>query len=142
MESCSLDLRAILACTSIIVCGYVKNNSIAVRDLPTLITSVYNTLYNLAFTEFGVMGKHPIVAAEKSVTQDHLICLEDGKCLQTLKRHLRSAHGLSPEEYRAKWRLSPNYPMIAPRFAARRSDSAKKNGLGGFGRSAQRYTRD
>jgi len=126
----ALDLRAILACTSVIVCGYVKNNSVAARELPALITSIYNTLLVLASSEFGVRERRPLVATENSLTQDYLVCLEEGKYLQSLTRHLRLAHGMSPEEYRAKWRLSPNYPMIAPRLAAQRSASGKDHGFG------------
>lgn len=123
----------ILQLTSDIVAAYVGNNPIPVSELPSVIKSVHATLGNLngtaSLTELAVDQK-PAVAVKKSITADYLICLEDGKRLKMLKRYLRSRYGLSPEQYRTKWGLPADYPMVASNYAALRSDFAKKNGLG------------
>ncbi|MDR3528820.1 MAG: MucR family transcriptional regulator [Rhizomicrobium sp.] len=123
----------ILKLTSDIVAAYVSNNPIPVSELPAVIKSVHNTLGNLngtaSLTELAVDQK-PAVPLKKSITADYLICLEDGKRLKMLKRYLRSRYGLSPEQYRTKWGLPSDYPMVASNYAALRSDFAKKNGLG------------
>jgi len=123
----------ILKLTSDIVAAYVGNNPIPVSELPAVIKSVHNTLGNLngtaSLTELAADQK-PAVPVKKSITADYLICLEDGKRLKMLKRYLRSRYGLSPEQYRTKWGLPTDYPMVASNYAALRSDFAKKNGLG------------
>jgi predicted transcriptional regulator len=124
----------LLALTSDIVAAYVSNNPIPVSELPAVIKSVHNTLGNLngatpTSTELAGEQK-PAVPIKKSITAEYLICLEDGKRLKMLKRYLRSRYGLSPEQYRTKWGLPPDYPMVASDYAALRSDFAKKNGLG------------
>ncbi len=123
----------ILKLTSDIVAAYVGNNPIPVSELPAVIKSVHNTLGTLngtaSATELAADQK-PAVPVKKSITADYLVCLEDGKRLKMLKRYLRSRYGLSPEQYRTKWGLPTDYPMVASNYAALRSDFAKKNGLG------------
>jgi predicted transcriptional regulator len=114
-----------------IVSAYVGNNSIPTTQMPDIINTVYSSLSWLN----GTGGTHakelrPAVPIKKSITPDYVICLEDGKKLKMLKRHLRAVYGLSPEEYRAKWGLSPEYPMVAPNCAIQRSNLAKQIGLG------------
>jgi len=125
------DSDSLLGLVTDIVAGYVSSNPISANALPGLIQSVHNTLSTLADKETqGTIGLKPAIQAAKSVTEDYIICLEDGKKLKMLKRHLRSKYGLTPEEYRSKWNLPANYPMVAPGYAARRSHLAKKIGLG------------
>ena len=123
-----------LKLTSDIVAAYVSNNPIPVSELPSVIKSVHNTLGSLSggssFVTELAGDQKPAVPVKKSITADYLICLEDGKRLKMLKRYLRSRYGLSPEQYRTKWSLPPDYPMVASNYAALRSDFAKKNGLG------------
>ncbi|MCW2240631.1 MucR family transcriptional regulator [Azospirillum canadense] len=117
--------------TTKVVTAYVGNNAVLATDLPALINGVYGALTNLgkpvAPTE---PVKAPAVPIKKSVTPDYIICLEDGKKLKMLKRHLHSVYGLSPDEYRAKWGLPHDYPMVAPHYAQARSAMALKIGLG------------
>jgi predicted transcriptional regulator len=122
----------ILKLASEIVSAYVSNNPVSVGELPSMIKSVHFTLGGLGSTPYAEAphSLKPAVPIKKSVTPDYVICLEDGKKLKMLKRYLRSRYGLSPEEYRAKWGLPPDYPMVAPNYAQRRSDFAKKIGLG------------
>jgi predicted transcriptional regulator len=115
-----------------IVSAYVSNNSIPVADLPMLIADVHRALNN---TQRGMQEPaseplKPAVNPKKSVFPDYIVCLEDGKKFKSLKRHLRTHYDLSPEEYRDKWSLPPDYPMVAPNYAAARSALAKKMGLG------------
>ncbi|HEY5238861.1 MAG TPA: MucR family transcriptional regulator [Rhizomicrobium sp.] len=122
----------ILKLASEIVSAYVSNNPVSVGELPSMIKSVHFTLGGLGSTPYAEAphSLKPAVPIKKSVTPDYVICLEDGKKLKMLKRYLRSRYGLSPEEYRSKWGLPPDYPMVAPNYAQRRSDFAKKIGLG------------
>jgi predicted transcriptional regulator len=115
-----------------IVAAYVSNNPTPISELPGMIRSIHATLGALsggASTEIATTQK-PAIAVKKSVTPEHIVCLEDGKKLKMLKRYLRSRYGLSPEEYRSKWGLAADYPMVAPNYAAQRSEFAKKIGLG------------
>jgi predicted transcriptional regulator len=115
-----------------IVAAYVSNNSVAVSDLPSMIKSVHTTLGGLSGgggTE-ATTAQKPAINVKKSVTPEYIVCLEDGKKLKMLKRYLRSRYGMSPEEYRSKWGLPADYPMVAPNYAAQRSEFAKKIGLG------------
>ena len=115
-----------------IVAAYVSNNSVAASDLPAMIKSVHAALGGLsggASAEMATSQK-PAVTVKKSITPEYIVCLEDGKKLKMLKRYLRSRYNLSPEEYRAKWGLPTDYPMVAPNYAAQRSEFAKKIGLG------------
>jgi predicted transcriptional regulator len=112
-----------------IVAAYVSKNEVAAADLPALIKSVHATLGGFG-GEKALPGKQPAVPVKKSVTDDYLICLEDGRKLKMLKRYLRARYGLTPDAYRAKWGLPADYPMTAPAYAAKRSDYAKQFGLG------------
>lgn len=115
-----------------LVSSYVSNNSVARADLPALIESVYITLTRQAKgpTQPEKIELVPAVPIKKSITPDHIVCLEDGKKFKSLKRHLRTAYGITPEEYRVKWGLNSDYPMVAPNYAASRSELAKRMGLG------------
>ncbi|MEI7608668.1 MAG: MucR family transcriptional regulator [Rhodospirillaceae bacterium] len=123
----------IIALTSQIVSAYVSKNSVQASDLPTLISSVHQSLKALGQPQAGAEAPtelKPAVPVKKSVTADYIVCLEDGKKLKMLKRHLQSSYGLTPDEYRAKWGLPNDYPMVAPNYAKARSDLAVKLGLG------------
>ena len=110
-----------LALTAEIVAAHVGNNAIAGADVSGLIQSVFDTLRGLATDEPSVSVElTPAVPIRRSVTDDHIVCLEDGKKLKMLKRHLMTDHGLTPEEYRARWGLKPDYPMVAPSYSAQR----------------------
>ncbi|MBM7852655.1 putative transcriptional regulator [Methylopila capsulata] len=115
-----------------IVAAYVSNNSVPAADLPELIASVHGALVKAATgtVEEPRIELKPAVAVKKSIWPDYIICLEDGKKFKSLKRHLRTRYDLSPEDYRAKWGLPLDYPMVAPNYAAARSELAKKMGLG------------
>lgn len=120
-----------LELTSDIVSAHVANNTVAVHDLPTLIEDVFKTLSNLGQTQDVQPDKPvPAVSIKKSVTPDYIICLEDGKKLKMLKRHLKTAYNMSPDEYRDRWGLPSDYPMVAPNYAKQRSRLAKEIGLG------------
>ena len=111
-----------------IVSAYVSNNSVPTNQLSELITSVHQALMNV--DEKPPETLKPAVPKKRSVTPDFIVCLEDGKKLKMLKRHIRTSYNLSPEEYRKKWGLPDDYPMVAPKYAAQRSELAKKIGLG------------
>jgi predicted transcriptional regulator len=118
--------------TADIVSAYVTKNAVQVADLPALIASVHSALSK---TAQGTMGQpheelHPAVPIKKSITPDFLISLEDGKRYKSLKRHLRTTYNLTPDQYRAKWGLPSDYPMVAPNYAKARSQLAKTMGLG------------
>lgn len=115
-----------------IVSAYVSNNPVPVADLPNMIKSVYSTLGGLsgASPSEGGTTQKPAVNIKKSITPEYIVCLEDGKRLKMLKRYLRSRYSLTPEEYRMKWGLPADYPMVAPNYAEQRSQFAKKIGLG------------
>jgi predicted transcriptional regulator len=137
------DKSAVIEMTADIVAAYVSANSIPTGDMPALIRSVHKAL--TAVRDGGSVveapPKEPAVSVKKSITPDALICLEDGRKFKSLKRHLRSKYNLSPEEYRAKWGLPKDYPMVAPNYAKARSDLAKQMGLGQGGRQAARKKR-
>ena len=114
-----------------VVAAYVSNNQLSSAQIPTLISTVFASLTGLdGGAGGGAEPQKPAVSIRRSVTPDYIVCLEDGKRLKTLKRHLRTTYNLTPEEYRAKWKLPPEYPMVAPNYAKRRSEFAKKIGLG------------
>jgi predicted transcriptional regulator len=115
-----------------IVAAYVSHNAISPTDLPRLIADVHTALKALNTEESAapIEEKKPAVPVRKSVTPDYIVCLEDGKKFKSLKRHLRTHYNLSPEEYRDKWGLPADYPMVAPSYSATRSKLAKDNGLG------------
>jgi len=118
--------------TADIVSAYVSNNTVVATDLPALISNVFDALKKAASSGAQPAKEElrPAVPIKKSVTSEYLICLEDGKKFKSLKRHLRTHYDLSPEEYREKWGLAHDYPMVAPNYAAARSDLAKRMGLG------------
>jgi predicted transcriptional regulator len=118
-----------------IAVSYLETHSVDASAVPGLIRDIYKTLESLshngqAATEPAGSGQRPAVNPHRSVFPDHLVCLEDGEKVTTLKRHLRTAHGLTPEQYRAKWGLPTHYPMVAPNYAKLRSKMAKESGLG------------
>lgn len=117
--------------TASIIAAYVSNNPVPVGGLPDMIKSVHSTLGGLGEgSAGGDRDQRPAVPIKKSITPAYIVCLEDGKKLKMLKRYLRSNYELSPEQYRAKWNLPRDYPMVAPEYAAQRSEFAKKIGLG------------
>lgn len=120
----------LLALTTEIVAAHVANNAVAVSDLPQLINEVYRTLANVGSAPAAPERPQPAVPVKRSVHPDYIICLEDGKKLKMLKRHLKTAYNMTPEEYRERWGLAADYPMVAPNYAAHRSSLAKKIGLG------------
>jgi len=121
----------LLALTTNIVAAHVSNNSVAVTDLPRLIREIHDTLSSVGSGGGREVERpNPAVPIKKSVAPDFIVCLEDGKKLKMLKRHLRTTYSMTPEEYRAKWGLDSNYPMVAPNYSAQRSDFAKRIGLG------------
>ena len=127
----TLDRSELLALTSEIVSSHVSNNSVNQQDLSSMIETVFSTLEGLgAPKEEPKEELKPAVSIRKSVTDEHIICLEDGKKLKMLKRHLSTAYNLTPEEYRARWDLPSDYPMVAPAYARKRQELAKKIGLG------------
>ncbi len=120
----------VLGLTAQIVSAHVSNNAVGVEALATLIQDVYRTLAGVGRIEAPPEKQQPAVPVRKSVFPDHLICLEDGKKLKMLKRHLKTSYNMSPEQYREKWGLASDYPMVAPNYAKHRSTLAKKIGLG------------
>ena len=123
--------ETLITLTADIVSAHVSNNSVAVSDLPLLISNVHNALAGLGSRkEEPAPRPEPKVSVRSSVKPDYIVCLEDGKKLKMLKRYLRSRYNMSPDEYRRRWGLPPDYPMVAPAYAARRSDFAKQIGLG------------
>ena len=115
-----------------IVAAYVSNNSMPANEVPEVINTVFSSLSGVegGGSEQAAEPAKPAVNVRRSITPDYLICLEDGKKLKMLKRHLKSAYDMTPEEYRAKWNLPADYPMVAPNYSAERSNFAKKIGLG------------
>jgi predicted transcriptional regulator len=126
------DNEHLIDTTAKIVTAYVSNNRMMAADLPALINAVFQTVAGVNGGSHAHSGEppKPVVSVKRSVTDDHIICLEDGKKFKSLKRHLRTSYGLSPEQYRAKWGLPADYPMVAPNYAAQRSKLAKAIGLG------------
>jgi predicted transcriptional regulator len=127
------DANDVTALTTTIIAAYVKHHQLPVSELPRLIQSVRDSLVRLTAPVEEAPAKEelkPAVSIKKSVTADYIICLEDGKKLKMLKRHLMSSYGLTPDDYRSKWSLPSDYPMVAPNYAKARSDLALKLGLG------------
>jgi len=121
----------LLTITSEIVSAHVSNNTVSVADLPGLIEQVYRTLVTIGPSLDGTQERpKPAVVIRKSITPDFIICLEDGKKLKMLKRHLKTAYNMTPDEYRERWGLPSDYPMVAPNYAKQRSKLAKAIGLG------------
>jgi len=132
MDNIQADMHeTLITLASDIVSAHVSNNSVAVEDLPTLITNVYGALAGLGGTAPVVEEKpEPAVSIRASVKPDYIVCLEDGKKLKMLKRHLMTHYNMTPEDYRARWNLPADYPMVAPNYAEKRRELAKKIGLG------------
>jgi predicted transcriptional regulator len=125
------DNQLLLQLTAQIVAAHVAHNSVTTETLPTLIRDVYQTLSGVETTETEPEAvPEPAVNPKKSVFHDYIICLEDGRKLKTLKRHLKTSFNMTPEQYRQRWQLPAEYPMVAPAYAATRSALAKKLGLG------------
>ena len=128
----TLDQTDFIGWAADIVSAYVRNNSVPASDLPGLINSVYGALTNVgpAPAAAALEPAKPAVSVKKSVTPDYIICLEDGKKYKSLKRHLSSMYDMTPDQYREKWNLPADYPMVAPNYAATRSQLARASGLG------------
>jgi predicted transcriptional regulator len=127
--------NGLLSMVTDIVSAHLSNNTVSVGDIPRLIHEVYGALTGLGQVPArSAERQEPAVPVKKSVTADYIVCLEDGKKLKMLKRHLRTAYGLTPEQYREKWGLPPDYPMVAPNYAKKRSTLARQIGLGTGGR--------
>ena len=133
-----LENAELLELTTEIVASYVSNNTVASADLSGVIQDVYKTMTQLGTQTAQPERPKPAVAVKKSVTPDYIVCLEDGKKLKMLKRHLKTAYNMTPEEYRDRWGLPADYPMVAPNYAKHRSSLAKKIGLGTKPRSTSR----
>ena len=118
--------------TADIVSAYVSNNSVPAGEMPGLIDQVHQALVRVAGGQIEASAEplKPAISVKKSITPEYIVCLEDGKKFKSLKRHLQGEHGLSPEEYRSRWGLARDYPMVAPNYAQARSDLAKSMGLG------------
>ncbi|MBL1419162.1 MAG: MucR family transcriptional regulator [Alphaproteobacteria bacterium] len=135
LKSSTKEIDILIDLTADIASAYVGNNSVALSEVETLISHIYAALDKVSANGKGNENKQPpAVPISKSISQDYLICLEDGKKFKSLKRHLRTHYNLSPEEYREKWGLPIDYPMVAPNYAAARSKLAKNMGLGHKGR--------
>jgi predicted transcriptional regulator len=121
-----------LELTAEIVSAYVSNNTVPAADIPGLINQVHAALTRVLGSPADVPSEplKPAVSLKKSITPEHIVCLEDGKKFKSLKRHLRTQYNMTPEQYREKWGLNPDYPMVAPNYAAARSELAKQMGLG------------
>lgn len=132
MDTIETDMSEMLiTLTSDIVAAHVSNNTISVNEVPTLISTVYGALAGLGGSEPQEEARpEPAVSVRASVKRDHLVCLEDGKKMKMLKRHLMTEHGMTPDEYRQRWGLAADYPMVAPDYAETRRDLAVKIGLG------------
>ncbi len=130
MAEATIDHSELLALTSDIVAAHASNNAVPSSELSGLIEAVFGTLSSLSQPAEPVVELKPAVSIKKSVTADYLICLEDGKKLKMLKRHLKTAYDMTPADYRTKWGLGHDYPMVAPNYALKRQELAKKIGLG------------
>jgi predicted transcriptional regulator len=131
-QNAELSSEDLLRLSAEIVAAYVSQNSIPAANIPELVRNVHGAISGLGSAQPAKPAEKqkPAVPVSRSVQDDYIVCLEDGKKLKMLKRYLRSRYDMSPEEYRRKWGLQPDYPMVAPAYAARRSDFAKQIGLG------------
>jgi len=121
-----------IALTASIVSAYVSNNSVPAQELSSLINQVHSALTRVSSGQGESVSEplRPAISVKKSITPEYIVCLEDGKKFKSLKRHLRTQYGMTPEQYREKWNLPPDYPMVAPTYAEARSQLAKQMGLG------------
>ena len=139
MAERSVDKGELLTLTSKIVAAHVARNSVAVAELPNLIQQVFGTLSGVGGEPVGSPERpQPAVSVKRSVTDEYIVCLEDGKRLKMLKRHLKTAYDMTPEQYRERWNLPADYPMVAPKYALARRELAKKIGLGTKRRKSRR----
>jgi predicted transcriptional regulator len=131
-ENSDVSSQELLKMTAEVASAYVSNNSLPASQLSEMIRAIHDSLVTLGAGKVGKAEEPPAPAipVKKSVTPDYIICLEDGKKLKMLKRHLRTTYGMTPDEYRARWGLPADYPMVAPNYAAQRSAFAKQIGLG------------
>ena len=140
----TIPAEELLRMTSEVAAAYISNNNLPSGQLPDVIRTIHESLAALSGARVAAASEPPTpaVAIKKSITPDYIVCLEDGKKLKMLKRHLRSTYNMTPDEYRHRWGLPADYPMVAPNYAAQRSDFAKKIGLGrnggGKGRRGRR----
>ncbi|MEH6547007.1 MAG: MucR family transcriptional regulator [Sneathiella sp.] len=125
-----IDKLELLALTTDIVTSHLSRNSIDSTEIPILIKDIYSTLSTISDTEPEMDKPQPAVSIRKSIHPDYIVCLEDGKKLKMLKRHLKTSYDMSPDDYRQRWGLPADYPMVAPNYALQRRDLAKKIGLG------------
>jgi predicted transcriptional regulator len=131
------NTKELLTLTTEIVAAHVSKNAVAAADLPQLISQVYQSLANVGKGQApNAERPDPAVPVKKSIHPDYLVCLEDGKKLKMLKRHLKTAYNMTPEQYRDRWNLAPDYPMVAPNYARQRSRLAKEIGRGTRGRKS------
>jgi len=131
MDSMNEVQETLIALTADIVAAHVSNNSVAVSDLPVLIANVHSALTSLGGpAPVEIAKQEPAVSVRSSIKPDFIVCLEDGKKLKMLKRHLMTHYKMTPEQYRTKWNLPADYPMVAPNYAEQRRTLAKKIGLG------------
>lgn len=126
------ETKGFVDLTASIVSAYVSNNATTAAEIPALISQIHAALVRVSTgsPEIAIEPAKPAVSVKKSMTPDYLVCLEDGKRFKSLKRHLRTQYNMSPEQYREKWGLPADYPMVAPNYAVARSQLAKKMGLG------------
>ena len=131
MEDLQQDMtETLITLTSDIVAAHVSNNNVGVDEVPELITNVFGALSSVGSGAEEETPPEPAVPIRSSVKKDYIVCLEDGKKLKMLKRHLMTAFGMTPEEYRQRWNLPADYPMVAPAYSEKRRELAKKIGLG------------
>jgi predicted transcriptional regulator len=130
MADAAAKPQDVLSLTAEIVAAHVSNNTVPLADLPALIQQVFQTLSHIGSGSTEQPRPEPAVAVKKSVMPDYIICLEDGKKLKMLKRHLKTAYNMTPEKYRERWGLPSDYPMVAPNYAKQRSQLARELGLG------------
>ncbi len=139
MDNPMSNREELLALTADIVASHVANNPVPVSEMPQLIEKVFETIEGLSTkSQSKAVKPQPAVSIKKSITPDFLICLEDGQKLKMLKRHLQTHYNLTPEEYRERWGLAGDYPMVAPNYAKQRQELAKKIGLGRTGRKKRK----
>lgn len=132
------DQETLVTLTADIVAAHVSNNSVAISDIPLVIRSVHEALSGLGESAEPEVKQEPAVSIRASIKPDHIVCLEDGKKMKMLRRHLATDHGMTPEDYRAKWNLPKDYPLVAPAYAEKRRALAKEIGLGTKGRGGGR----
>ena len=132
------DSEALVTLTADIVAAHVSNNSVAISDIPLVIRSVHEALAGLGNAEEPEVKQEPAVSIRSSVKPDYIVCLEDGKKMKMLRRHLATDHGMTPDDYRAKWNLPKDYPMVSPNYAEKRRALALEIGLGTKGRGGGR----